>query len=204
MNVRMSGPTLAFVAVAMSLLLTGCDGSVELEPTPSFGSSSNGESPIAVPSEPPYETDLNLTGAETDAAEAAYDVLVSFITANNQVMADSENNPDRALVFLDGSPREAHVKDYESMRAEQEVGVGGITHSYHRIDEVLIHEEGEITVAFSSCVDYRYFDIVDRDGESLAGEDTSPVIVVHQLEGKAGDWVINKIDYTGNECEGLE
>lgn len=195
-GVVMGASLIAFVSVA-----SGCSGSAEAEPTPSFASNTADAEPSPELTEPPYETDLNLTPDEKVAADAAYKVLVNYVKANNEVLVDSGRDPDRALQFVSGELHEKHVDSFESMAEEGEVAVGGITHQYHHLDELEQSAAGEGAAVFESCLDFSNFDLLDKEGESLSGGDTDPSVVRYSLDGWASDWSLTDIEFTDYSCD---
>ena len=201
MRYRGRGVVMGASLSALVLIASGCTGAEEAEPTPSFASSTAEAEPSPELTEPPYETELNLTPDEKEAADEAYDVLVNYIKANNEVLADSGGEPDRALQYTSGELRDKQAEEYESMTEQSEVGVGGVTHTYHRLEQLDVsgNESGE--AVFESCVDFSHFDIRDRDGKSLAGVDTGPTFTVYTLQQVGRDWKNVDIEFPEYTCD---
>lgn len=185
---------------AIVLVASGCTGADEAEPTPSFASSTADAEPSPELTEPPYETELNLTPDEKKAADEAYEVLVNYTKANNEVLADSGRDPDRALQFVSGELRDEHVESFESMADAGEVAVGGVSHRYHHLDELEKSSASEGEAVFESCLDFSNFDLLDKDGKSLDGGDTDPSVVRYSLDGWGSDWSLSDIEFTEYSC----
>lgn len=186
---------------ALVLVASGCTGAPEEEPTPSFASSTADAEPNPELTEPPYETELNLTPDEKKAADEAYDVLVNYIKSNNEVLADSGGDPDRALQYTSGELRDKQAEEYESMTEKSEVGVGGVTHTYHRLEQLDLRNNEPSEAIFESCVDFSHFDILDRDGNSLAGVDTGPTFTIYTLQLVGRDWKNVDIEFPEFTCD---
>lgn len=201
MRYRGGGVVMGASLSALVLVASGCTGAEEAEPTPSFASPTADADPSPELTEPPYETELNLTPDEKKAADEAYDVLVNYIKANNEVMADSGGEPDRALQFVSGELREEHVESFGSMADAGEVAVGGVSHRYHHLDELEKSSGADGEAVFESCLDFSNFDLLDEDGESLSGGDTEPSIVRYSLDGSSSGWSLTDIEFTEYSCD---
>lgn len=201
MRYRGRGVVMGASLSALVLVASGCTGAEEAEPTPSFASPTADADPSPELTEPPYETELNLTPDEKKAADEAYDVLVNYIKANNEVMADSGGEPDRALQYTSGELRDKQAEEYESMTEQNEVGVGGVTHTYHRLEQLDLRDKEFGEAVFESCVDFSRFDIRDRDGKSLAGVDTGPTFTVYTLQQVGRDWKNVDIEFPEYTCD---
>ncbi len=188
---------------AFVLVASGCSSSADAEPTPSFASSTADAGPSPEPTEPPYETELNLTSDEKNAADAAYDLLVRFRQADSQVAVDPGRNPEDSLQYLDGGMLEDYKEGYEEMAEAGERGVGAIRHRYYHLTDVSLQTEtdDERSVEFESCQDYSEFDIVDKSGKSLKGEGVVASPVIYRLTATDEEWKVVDSEYVDGECD---
>lgn len=185
---------------AIVLVASGCAGADEAEPTPSFASPTAEAEPSPELTEPPYETELNLTPDEKKAADEAYDTLVGFIDAYNQVAADSGSDPDRALQFTNGELYEKHSAGYAEMAENGEKQVGDIVHRSHHLDQVELSEEADGLIQFESCVDYSHIDVVDANGKSVAAPELEPIVVFYELQNRDSAWKLASVEFTDETC----
>lgn len=185
---------------ALAMVASGCSGSADAEPTPSFASSTADAEPSPDFSEPPYETELNLTTDEERAADDAYDVLLKFISAYNQVSAESGSNPERVLRFTGGELYEDHSEGWAEVQEEGERSVGGVVHLFHHLEGVEISGEEPGSVQFESCVDYSKLDLLDRDGNSVADPEREPKIALYELRDRDSTWKLEDIEFTDESC----
>ena len=202
MRYRGRGVVMGASLSALVLVASGCTGAEEAEPTPSFASSTADAEPNPELTEPPYETELNLTPDEKKAADEAYAILVKFINAYNRVGADSGSNPERALKYASGDVESEYRSSFRDFEQDGLRVVGGVTHKYHEVSDVSIQgsEPGEGNVEFQSCVDFSAFDLVDEAGQSQAGEDTRPFIVVYTVSKEDGGWKFSELRNTDETC----
>lgn len=200
MRYRGRGVVMGASLSALVLVASGCTGAEEAEPTPSFASPTADADPSPELTEPPYETELNLTPDEKKAADEAYDVLVEFIDAYNQVAADSGSDPDRALQFTDGELYEKHSAGYAEMAENGEKQVGDIVHRSHHLDQVEISDEADGSIQFESCVDYSQIDVVDADGKSVAAPELEPIVVFYEFQNRGSAWKLGSVEFTDESC----
>lgn len=188
---------------ALVLVASGCAGAQEEEPTPSFASSTADAEPSPELTEPPYETELNLTPDEKKAADEAYDLMVRFRKADSRVAKAPGQSPEDSLQYLDGKMLEDYEQGYAEMAKAGERSVGVIRHRYYDLTDVSLHAGGgeDGSVEFSSCQDYTDFDIVDESGESMKADGVVERPVVYKLTANDKVWKIIESDYVDGECD---
>lgn len=192
----------ALGAAALTLSVTACGGTAEpkvkvtAEP-PSHEAETNAGD---VPPEPPYETELDLSPEEKEAADEAYDTYVSFVRAEDEVSVDGGEVPERALIFLRGSLKRVYAEGFKSMSDEGEALISGYTHTFHRVEKVDYRQDGDASVIFESCVDFRHADLLDRRGESLFDKSVTSSLGEVVLRQRDEVWKVVDMDFSGDEC----
>lgn len=201
MRYRGRGVVMGASLSALVLVASGCTGAEEAEPTPSFASSTADADPSPELTEPPYETELNLTPDEKKAADEAYDVLISFTAAYNAVATSGYENQDVALRYAGGSFREAYEEGFDEARSNGETATGSVVHNYHLLSDLTLEDDGGGEALFESCVDYSKFDLLDSEGESLKADDLEPFIADYSLQRENNEWLIVQAERPGYGCE---
>lgn len=201
MRYRGRGVVMGASLSALVLIASGCAGAQEEEPTPSFASSTADAEPSPELTEPPYETELNLTREEKTAADDAYQVLVSFTSAYNTVATSGYENQGDALRYAGGSFREAYEDGFDEARSNGESATGTVVHQYHLLNDLTLDDNGGGEALFESCVDYSNFDLLDSEGKSLKADDLEPFIADYSLQRQNNKWLIVKAEQPGYECE---